>query len=161
MPEMWNRIRSWIRPGSRRSPLLVRTGSTRKRDAYKAATAGVTGITAFGALAVTGAVAGAAAHQQAQDQAEPVVQPPVPPTTQVVEKRRKHRTVVQTRVVHQASGGTVTRTGSGGTVRSGSSGSSGSSGGSGGSGGSSGGGQGSTPSTPQAPPPAPAPSSGS
>lgn len=48
MPEMWNRIWSRIRPDSRRrSPLLVRTGSTRKRDAYKAATAGVTGITAF------------------------------------------------------------------------------------------------------------------
>lgn len=157
MLEMWNRIWSRIRPGSRRhSPLLVRTGSARKRDAYKAATAGVTGITAFGALAVTGAVAGTAAHQQAQDQADPVVQPPVPPATQVVEKRRKHRTIVKTRVVHQASSGTVTRTGSGGTVRSGSS------GGSSGSGSSSGGsGQGPGPSTPQPPPPAPAPSSGS
>lgn len=153
MPEMWTRIRSRIRPGSRgHSPLVARTGSTRKRDAYKAATAGVTGITAFGALAVTGAVAGTAAHQQAQDEPEAALQPPVPPATQVVEKRRKHRTVVRTRVVHEASGSTVTRTGSGGTVRSGGSGGSGSSGSSGGSSGGSG---------PSAPPPAPAPSSGS
>lgn len=154
MPEMWNRIRSRIRPGSRRHPpLLVRTGSTRKRDAYKAATAGVTGITAFGALAVTGAVAGTAAHQQAQDQADPVVQPPAPPVTQVIDKRRKHRTVVQTRVVRRASGSTVASTGSGGTVRSGSS--------SGSASGSAGSGQGSAPSAPRPPAPAPAPSSGS
>ncbi len=131
--------------------LVVRAGSTVKRDVYKATTAGVTGVTAFGALAVTGAIAGTAAHTQAlkeQDQAAP----PATPTSVVVEKRRKHRTVVQTRVVHEASTA-VARPATGGTVHYSSSSSSGSSGShsSGGSGGA----------THSAPKPAPAPSSGS
>lgn len=96
--------------------LRVRPGSPLKRDAYKLATAGLTGITAFGALAVTGAVAGAAAHQKAEDDAARAVQPPAP-ATQVVTKRRPHRTVVRTRIVHQASASTVTGPGTGGTVR--------------------------------------------
>jgi len=96
-------------------PLDVRRGSTVKRDAYKAATAGLTGVTAFAALAVTGAVAGAAAHQKAaQDAAK--ARPTPPPAGQAVAKRRVHRTVVRTRVVHVVSSGGVARPTTGGTL---------------------------------------------
>jgi hypothetical protein len=102
--------------------LVVRAGSPVKRDVYKAATAGVTGITAFGALAVTGAVAGTAAHDKAlQDAAKAAATPPpAAPTTaaQAAPKRRPHRTIVHTKVVHAASTPTVTRPATGGTVTS-------------------------------------------
>ena len=97
-------------------PLLVHAGSARKRDVYKVATAGLTGITAFGALAVTGAVAGTAARDKAVQDATRNVQPPAQAAP--VAKRRKHRTIVRTNVVHAVSGTGVTRTGAGGTVRS-------------------------------------------
>jgi uncharacterized membrane protein YgcG len=157
VPELWSRIGKILTGRRQRDPLLVRTGSTRKRDAYKTATAGVTGITAFGALAVTGAVAGTAAHNQAEKQADTAQ--PAAPAVQVVTKRRKHRTVVRTRVVHAVSTA-VSRPATGGTVSSSSYGSS-SSHSSGGhtSGGSSGGST--THSAPKPAAPAPAPSSGS
>jgi hypothetical protein len=148
-------VRFWSRTrNAEQSALTIRPGSTVKRDVYKAATAGVTGVTAFGALAVTGAVAGTAAHDQAAKDKE--VAPPALPAVQVVTQRRKHRTVVRTRVVHAVSTGGVASTGSGGVVRASSSGSSHSSGG----------GSTATHSAPQpaAPKPAapkPAPSSGS
>lgn len=107
----------WSRKADQRT-LVVTSGSTVKRDVYKAATAGLTGMTAFGALAVTGAVAGSAAHQKALDDASNAAQPAAPTTPQVVTERRPHRTVVRTRVVHAASGGTVARPGSGGAVSS-------------------------------------------
>lgn len=152
MPEIWSPIRRALgRADRQRDPLIVRTGSTRKRDVYKVATAGVTGITAFGALAVTGAVAGTAAHQQAVRDADKAQ--PAPPATQVVTKRRPHRTIVRTRVVHAVSGSSAAQPGSGGTVSSSSSGSGQSSSGSSGSG--------SGHSAPKPPAPAPAPSSGS
>ena len=106
---------SWPWNRSPEQPLVSRAGSTVKRDVYKAAAAGVTGLTAFGALAVTGTVAGAAAHEKALQDAQKVV-PPTPPAPQVVEKRRRHRTVVRTRVVHEASAPAVTRPATGGTV---------------------------------------------
>lgn len=134
------------------SALTVHPGSTVKRDVYKAATAGLTGVAAFGALAVTGAVAGTAAHDQAPTDEQAAPQP-----AQVVTKRRKHRTVVRTRVVHAVSSGGVSSAGSGGVVRSTSPG--GSAGGS--SGGGSGGGSAATQSPPKPAAPAPAPSSGS
>jgi len=152
VPEIWSRIRRALgRADRQRDPLIVRTGSTRKRDVYKAATAGVTGITAFGALAVTGAVAGTAAHQQAVRDADKAQ--PTPPATQVVTKRRPHRTIIRTRVVHAVSGSSAAQPGSGGTVSSSSSGSGQSSSG--------GSGSGSGHSAPKPPAPAPAPSSGS
>jgi hypothetical protein len=100
-----------------RDPLRVVAGSPRKRDFYKVATAGFTGVTAFGALTVTGAVAGAAAHQKALDDAAKPVQPPAPPVAQVVTRKRPHHTVVRTKVVHAVSVG-VARPSSGGVVRS-------------------------------------------
>jgi len=100
-----------------KDPLLVHAGSARKRDAYKVATAGLTGITAFGALAVTGVVAGTAAHDKAVQDATESVRPPAQ-AAPVVAKRRKHRTIVRTTVVHAVSGTGVTSTGTGGTVRS-------------------------------------------
>lgn len=109
-------FRSRNRPDAAENPLVVRPGSTLKRDVYRAATAGVTGVTAFGALAVTGVVAGAAAHQQKVDEAAKAAQPA--PATQVAPQRRKHRTIVKTRVVHIVSRPGVTQTGSGGTIRS-------------------------------------------
>jgi hypothetical protein len=149
-------VRFWSRNRSaERSALTIRPGSTVKRDVFKAATAGATGVTAFGALAVTGAVAGTAAHDQA---AKEKVAPPAPPAVQVVTKRRKHRTVVRTRVLHAVSASSVTSTGSGGYVRPRSSGGSSTH--------SSGGGSTATHSAPRpapkpAPKPKPAPSSGS
>ena len=110
MPTFWHRNRTTTEP-----VLAPRTGSPVKRDVHKAATAGVTGLTAFGALAVTGAVAGVAAHDKAVQDAQKVV-PPAAPAPQVVEKRRPHRTVVRTRVVHQASAPAVVRPATGGTV---------------------------------------------
>jgi len=158
VPEIWSRIGRTFTGRRQRDPLLVRKGSTRKRDAYKTATAGVTGITAFGALAVTGAVAGTAAHNQAEKQADNAQ--PAAPAVQVVSKRRKHRTVVRTRVVHAVSTA-VSRPASGGTVSSSSYSSSGShSSTNHSSGGSSGGGS-ATHSAPKPAAPAPAPSSGS
>jgi hypothetical protein len=107
---------SWPWNRSSEQPLVSRTGSTVKRDVYKAAAAGVTGLTAFGALAVTGTVAGAAAHEKALQDAQKVVPPAPPAAPQVVEKRRRHHTVVRTRVVHEASAPTVARPATGGTV---------------------------------------------
>jgi hypothetical protein len=107
---------SWPWNRSPEQPLLSRAGSTVKRDVYKAAAAGVTGLTAFGALAVTGTVAGAAAHEKALQDAQKAVPPAPAPAPQVVEKRRRHRTVVHTRVVHEASAPAVTRPATGGTV---------------------------------------------
>ena len=52
MPEFLSRIGSFARR-TRRDPLVLTVGSTRKRDVYKSATAGITGITAFGALAIS------------------------------------------------------------------------------------------------------------
>jgi hypothetical protein len=157
IPEPWRYdVTFWSRKRStEQSALTVRPGSTLKRDVYKAATAGVTGVTAFGALAVTGAVAGTAAHDQAAKKQE--VAPPAP-ATQVVSKRRKHRTVVRTRVVHAVSYAGAASSGSGGIVRSSSSGSTSHS---------SGGGSTATHSAPKPAPapkpaaPKPAPSSGS
>ena len=99
--------------------LVVRAGSPVKRDVYKAATAGFTGVTAFGALAVTGVVAGTAAHDKALQDAAKAATPPAAPVTtpQAAAKRRPHRTVVRTRVVHAASTA-VTRPATGGTVTS-------------------------------------------
>jgi len=154
VPQIWSRIgRAFGRTYQQRDPLIVRTGSARKRDVYKVATAGVTGITAFGALAVTGAVAGTAAHQQAVRDADKAQ--PAPPATQVVTKRRPHRTIVRTRVVHAVSGSSAAQPGSGGTVSSSGSGSGHSSSGGSGSG------SGTSSPKPAAPAPAPAPSSGS
>jgi hypothetical protein len=152
VPEIWSRIGRTFTSRRQRDPLRVRKGSARKRDAYKTATAGVTGLTAFGALAVTGAVAGTAAHQQAEKQRDTVQ--PQTPAVQVVTKRRKHRTVVRTQVVHAVST-SVSRPASGGTVTGSSSGSSTSHSSGGSSGGSS------THSAPKPAAPAPAPSSGS
>jgi hypothetical protein len=108
---------SWP-PESHPDDLVVRAGSTVKRDAYKAAAAGLTGVTAFGALAVTGTVAGTAAHEQAlRDSARPA-QPAAPP--QVVLERRKHRTGVRPRVVHEASSAGSARPSTGGGLSGGS-----------------------------------------
>lgn len=144
-------------PHDDRRDLVVRPGSAVKRDVYKAATAGLTGITAFGALAVTGGVAGVAAHQKALEDAATPAQPAVTP--QVVVKRRKHRTVIRTRIVHEASAAAVARPATGGSVSSGFSGSTHASGGSSHSSGSGGGSA--THSAPRPAAPAPAPSSGS
>ena len=115
MPKLWSRNRDAGIEADLRA-LEVRPGSTAKRDAYKAATAGLTGLTAFGALAVTGAVAGAAAHQKSiEDAVRAAAQPPVPAPSAVAQ-RRPHRTVVRTRVVHEVSTPTVTRPSTGGTV---------------------------------------------
>lgn len=149
MPPMWSR--------PRHEPLAVHSGSAVKRDVYKVATAGLTGVTAFGALAVTGVVAGTAAREKALQDAQQKTAQPAAPATQVVTKRRKHRTVVRTRVVHAASTGAAS-TGTGGTISRPSSGGGTSSGGH-----SSGGGGTTTHSSPKpaAPNPPPAPSSGS
>lgn len=155
MPPSRSRIRLPFARRRERDPLLVVSGSTRKRDVYKVATAGLTGVTAFGALAVTGVVAGAAAHQRAEEDAAKAVPPPAAPVAQVVTKKRPHHTVVRTRIVHATSVG-VARPSTGGVVRTPSSSSSHSSSGS------SGGSSGSTAhSAPRPPAPAPAPSSGS
>jgi len=116
VPRIWPKI--WRRNRQDAEVLPIRRGSAVKRDVYKAATAGFTGFTAFGALAVTGAVAGVAAHQQALDQArKDAVRPPVTPApAQVVTKRRKHRKVIRTQVVHAVSTVGVASTGSGGTI---------------------------------------------
>lgn len=112
MTRIWSRNRN-----TEQSDLAVKPGSALKRDVYKAATAGLTGVTAFGALAVTGAVAGTAAHAKALDDAGKVA-PPAAATPEVVTKRRAHRTVVRTRIVHAASSGAVASPGTGGTVSS-------------------------------------------
>lgn len=109
------------KPWSRKADpdlLVVRPGSTVKRDIFKAATVGATGFTAFGALAVTGAVAGTAAHQKALEDAAKPAPPAAAPaaTAPVVQKRRAHRTVVRTKVVHAASTVGVARPTTGGTV---------------------------------------------
>jgi len=115
VPKPWSRNRERRIEADLRA-LEVRPGSTAKRDAYKVATAGLTGLTAFGALAVTGAVAGAAAHQKSiEDAARAAAQPPVPAPSAVAQ-RRPHHTVVRTRVVHEVSTPTVARPGTGGTV---------------------------------------------
>jgi hypothetical protein len=106
----------WSRSRDSDAGLEVTSGSTLRRDVYKAVTAGFTGITAFGALAVTGAVAGTAAHQKAAgDAAGP---PPTTPPAPTVTKRRPHRTIVRTEIVHVVSGNGVARASTGGTVSS-------------------------------------------
>lgn len=143
-----------------------------RRDLYKAATAVLTGLAAFGSLAGTGYAAGAIARQQdlgdKDEQQSPtpaatVAAPATPVTT--VAKRRPYRTVVRTDVVHRVStnaasvgtGGTISATATGGSrIGSGSASSSSSSGGGGHA----------APRPPAqapapAPRPAPAPSSGS
>ena len=117
MAKLWSRNRDGRIEADLRA-LSVRAGSTAKRDAYKVATAGLTGLTAFGALAVTGAVAGAAAHQKAVDDAARGAEAQAPLPAPVVEKRRRHRTVVRTKVVHEVSAANIARPGTGGTVSS-------------------------------------------
>ncbi len=94
-----------------------------KRDLYKAATATMTGVVAFGALAGTGYASGVVAHQYDLDQqlkkqqqagAAAGAQQPTPTT---VARRRPHRTIVHTQVIQRATTG-VTRVGSGGTITS-------------------------------------------
>ena len=72
--------RRWFRKADP-DALVVRAGSPVKRDVYKAATAGFTGVTAFGALAVTGVVAGTAAHDNALQDAANAAVPPAAPFT--------------------------------------------------------------------------------
>ena len=101
-----------------------------RRDLYKAATATVTGLVAFVSVAGTGYAAGAIAQQQAgqqedkQEQQDAAVAAPVQePEVRTVARRRPHRTVVRTEVVHRAStavaavatGGNVTSAGTANT----------------------------------------------
>lgn len=104
---IWSRMRNPQEP-----TLTVHAGSTRKRDTYKAAAAGLTGVTAFGALTVTGAVAGAVAHEAAVKKHHEVQAS----TIQAVPRRRAYRTVVRTRIVHMVSTSGVGAPGSGGLV---------------------------------------------
>ena len=113
--------KTWPFTSRSKDPLQVKPGSTLRRDVYKAATAGFTGVTAFGALAVTGAVAGTAAHDKAvQDAAREAAAraqaAPSPQAAPVVTLRRAHRTVVHTKVLHEVSASGVTRPTTGGTV---------------------------------------------
>lgn len=140
------------------------------RDGFQVATAALTGVATFGALAGTGLLAGemANSYQEEQaDRAEAAAQAAgqVDPVAQVIEKRRPHRTVVKTTVVDRVSATGYTAPGPGGTVtsRPGGSSSAGSSTGGGTGKGSGGGSQASNPVQAPAPPPPPkpAPSSGS
>lgn len=115
------RSRSRKGKGDERPVLSVRPGSTLRRDVYKTIVAAVTGLTAFGALAVTGAVAGTAAHDQALKQREQGAPQNATSPQTVLAERRTHETIVSTRVVREVSGTSVTRTGAGGIIRSGSS----------------------------------------
>lgn len=145
------------------------------RTAFRMASAAVTGLTTFSAIAATGWIASIAAGDYARKQDEKAAQAEAAakraaqeratwlkahPVVRVVQHRRPHRTVVRTVTVvagvTPGRGGTISRTSA---VSSGSSGTSGS-------GGTrathtSSGGSSSTPAQPPPPPPPPAPSSGS
>lgn len=117
-----------------------------KRDFYLSLTATLTGVAAFGSLAGTGYVVGSVTHKQNLEQqrhdegatatsATAAPRSAKPPVLTIL-KRRPHRTVVQTQVIHRApvsvsvgSGGTVSSAAT--TSQSGSSGYSGSTGGGG------------------------------
>lgn len=150
--------------------------TARSRDRYKTLAALSTGVVVFGTVTATGAVTGLAAHETSlRDQAQQEQQARqaakesaayqrklyrnaarVDPGTVTIERSRPHRTVVHTRVVHQAGAPGVAQVGGGAPVTSAptTTGSAGSSGGS------------STaalppPAPPPPPPKPPAPSSGS
>ena len=109
------------------------TYTARSRDRYKLLAALTTGTVTFGAAAATGAATGVAARATAeqdnakrqeeavaQTQAMAAYRRSVQPTPAnriiVVTQPRPQRTVVHTRIVHQASGAGVAKVGSGSTV---------------------------------------------
>lgn len=93
---------------------MTQTLSTSKRDFYKVATAGITGVAAFGTLTATGAFAGMAAGEHA---AKLQAATPAPTQPVVVAQPRPHRTEVHTRIVHAASTGAVVAPAPGGAIR--------------------------------------------
>ncbi len=98
-----------------------------KRDLYTSLTAALTGVAVFGSLAGTGYAVGAIAHQhdleqQRRDDAAATAAAataqgaPAPAQVRTIVKRRPHRTVVHTQVIHRAP--VSVSVGSGGTISS-------------------------------------------
>lgn len=149
--------------------------SPRARSAFRRIASAGTGLATFGALVGTGWYAGSVARDyQDQEDARAEARAAAEqqradwfaahPVKRVIEKNRKHRTVVRTIRVAPGPGGTITSGGGSTGASAGSSTGRGPSGGSGGGsgGGSTGGGSSAAaPAPPPPPPPPPAPSSGS
>jgi hypothetical protein len=93
--------------------------TSHSRDRYRNGTAILTGLATFGAIAATGAVTSVVAGQTAQDRAQQG-QPPTQKAARLGSeaRRRPHKVVVRTTVVHRVSTPSAGTVGSGGSVSS-------------------------------------------